>query len=113
MSDFMSEIPDHLRKERIIAPDDFADSVMERIAVEKAGGLKAMHAGSRILIFAVLVIVYSSLGVFLGIQNYRNFSPDKSVESDRALIEFRDTYHLNPVELHDRIFKPFTSETKF
>lgn len=108
MSDFIPEIPDHLRKERITAPDHFADRVMEKIAVERAGGLKAMPAGSRILTFAILVIVYSSLGVFLGIQSYRSFSPTSSMEREHVLIEFRDAYHLNPVELHDRIFKPFT-----
>lgn len=108
MSDFMPEITDHLRKERINATDHFADRVMDKIAVERAGGLKAMPAGSRILTFAVLVIVYSCLGIFLGIQSYRSFSPSTTLEREHVLIEFRDAYHLNPVELHDRIFRPFT-----
>jgi len=113
MSDLISGIPEYIRKERIVAPEHFADRIMDRIAVEKAGGIKAMNAGSRILAVAVLVILYSSLGVFLGIQNYRKSAPGKSDMPKRSLIEFRDTYHLNPVETHDQIFKPFSPETKF
>jgi len=113
MSDLISEIPEYLRKERIVASEDFADRIIDRIALEKAGGIRSMNAGSRILVIAVLVILYSSLGVFLGIQNYRKTAPGKSDIPNRNLIEFRDTYHLNPVEAHDQIFKPFSPETKF
>ena len=110
MADFEAEISGFLRQERINVPDHFADNVMDRIAVERAGGLKALSSASRALIFAVLIIVYSSLGILLGIQSYKNFAPDSSADKEKILTQFRDVYHLNPVEMYDRIFRPFTSE---
>jgi hypothetical protein len=95
--------------ERIKATDHFADRVMERIAIQKAGGMRAMTASSRILIFALVVVVYSSLGVFIGLQSYKSFGPDNSSKRKQALIEFRNTHHLNPVEGYDQIFRPFLS----
>jgi len=103
----MIDLSEYSMKARIKAPDHFADEIMKRIALEKAGGLKALPSASRVLVFATIFTMYSSLGIFLGVQSYRNSEPDKSTQRRQALIVFRNTHHLNTLEKYDQVFKPF------
>jgi|APLow6443716910_1056828.scaffolds.fasta_scaffold01107_3 hypothetical protein len=107
MSDYISEISGEIRKERITAPDFFADDIMKRIAVEKRGGLEAMSATSRILLFAMIFVVYSSLGVLVGIQGYKSMAPGSHSKFKGALEELMDTHHLAPDNMHDQLFRHF------
>ena len=109
MSDFFSEFSEDFRKRRIQAPGSFADDVLQKITLEKAGGFKAMPASSRILLFAVVFLVYSSLGILLGVQSYRNLKPGDGSSSKEALVELMDTHHLNPHNMHDQLFRSLNS----
>lgn len=101
------EINDLKSMERISVPDHFADKVMERIAIDREGGFKTLPSYSKLLILALVIVVYSSLGVFIGMQSYRSFGPDKNAKRKQALMEFRDAHHLNPIEKYDQLFRPF------
>ncbi len=109
MSDYISEISGEIKKERITAPEYFADDIMKRIAVEKRGGLEAMSASSRILLLAMVFVVYSSLGILVGIQSYKNLSPGNHSQLKSALEELMDTHHLNPADMQDQLFRHFSS----
>jgi len=100
-------IPDHFNFKRIEVSDDFASRVMDRIAVKKAGGLSALSSASKILLLSVIVMVYSSLGAFIGIQSHKNLVFHEMNKKEKAIIELRRTHYLDPISNFDNILRPF------
>lgn len=109
MSDFFSEFSEDFGKRRIQVPESFTDDVMRKIAIEKEGGFKTLPASSRVLLFAVVFLVYSSLGILLGVQGYRSQLHDNGSSSRKALVELMDTHHLNSHSMHDQLFSNLNS----
>jgi hypothetical protein len=107
MSDFISELSSEIRKERINAPVTFADDVLKRIEAERSGGFSSMPASSRILLITLVLIVYSSFGILLGMQGFRNLGEKTPARSDDALVELMNTHHLNTEEMQDQLFSHF------
>jgi hypothetical protein len=101
------EIPDHFSMERINVPDGFASMVMDRIAVEKTGGLRALSSGSKIAIMSLIVLIYASLGVFIGMQSHNNITSQDLSKKEKAIIELREAHHLDVVSSFDKMLRPF------
>lgn len=108
MADFISDFAEDLRKRRINTPESFTDDILNKIALQKEGGFHSMKTFSRVIVLTVMLMVYCSLGVILGIQGYRNFAPDEESSPDHALFELMDSYHLNPGDMHDQLFINFS-----
>jgi len=106
-SHFEREIPDTFSIERIEVSDGFANKVMDRIALEKAGGLSSLSRGSKIAFMCLIVLIYSSLGIFIGMQSHNNLTSGILSRKEKAIIELRAAHHLDPVSSFDRMLKPF------
>jgi len=55
----------------------------------------------------MIFVVYSSLGVLVGIQGYKNLSPASQPKFKGALEELMNTHHLAPDDMHDQLFRHF------
>jgi hypothetical protein len=106
---FEPEIPDHFNMERINVPDGFASRVMDRIAVEKTGGLTTLSSGSKIALLSLVVLIYASLGVFIGMQSHNSITSQDISKKEKAIIELKQTHHLDPVSSFDKMLRPFGS----
>ena len=109
MPDLISELYDDVRRKRIQAPESFADQVMTRMAARQSGGFKSMPVASRVMIFAVIFLIYSSLGILLGVQSFKNLKPDEGPER-KALVRLMDTHHLNTQNMDDMLFRHLNSD---
>jgi len=101
------KIPDHFIFERIEAPDDFASRVMAQIETRKEGGFSSLPSVSRVIFLSVTLMIYASIGAFIGLQGHKNESPDNSDPKKKALLELREVHHLDPVSNFDNILNPF------
>ena len=104
MPDSISDIVNNLKDRRISAPVSFADDVMRRIELQKEGGLKSLPVPARILLSTVVVAVYCSLGILLGVTGYRNLKPEVNSSSQKAIVELMDSHHMSSDMLHDQLF---------
>lgn len=104
MSDYISDIANGLKGKRITAPESFADDVMRRIELQKEGGLKSLPVPARILLSTVVVAMYCSLGILLGVTGYKNLKPEVNSSSQKAIVELMDSHHMSSDMLHDQLF---------
>ena len=109
MSDLISELYDDVRRKRIQAPESFADEVMSRMASRQSGGFRSLPASSKVMIVTFIFIVYSSLGILLGVQSYKNLKPDEGSER-KALVRLMDTHYLNTQNMDDMLFRHLNSD---
>ena len=98
---------DDLRLQRIPVPDDFAAKIMNRIDREEAGGLSSMSSKMRIMVISLLLIIYSSTGILIGVQSWKSVSEKSSHNNSEIFIkEFIQTHHLNSVREFDVLLSP-------
>ena len=109
MPDFLTDYSNSLKNKRIDAPVSFTDDVMNRIERQREGGLKSMPAPARILLSTVVLVLYCSLGVLLGVEGYRDLQPEADSSSHKALVELMDSHHMSTDLLHDQLLLNFIS----
>ncbi|MDF1559477.1 MAG: hypothetical protein P1P83_04645 [Bacteroidales bacterium] len=107
MTDYFSDLANNLKGKRIDAPDSFADDVMSRIERRREGGFRSMSVPSRILLSTVVLAIYCSLGVLLGLKGYSDLQPDGNSSSHEALVELMDSHYISTDLLHDPFFRNF------
>lgn len=107
MSDYISDIANGLKDKRITAPESFVDDVMHRIELHKEGGLKSLPVPARILFSTVIVAMYCSLGILLGVTGYKTLRPLENSSSQNAIVELMDSHHMSSDLLHDQLFRNF------
>ena len=104
MQDSISDLANKLKGRRISVPESFADDVMHRIELQKEGGLKSLPVPARILLSTVVVAMYCSLGILLGVTGYKNLKPEVNSSSQNAIVELMDSHHMSSDLLHDQLF---------
>lgn len=107
MPDFLTDYSNSLKNNRIDVPVSFADDVMNRIERQREGGLKSMPTPARILLSTVVLVLYCSLGVLLGVKGYRDLQPEADSSSHKALVELMDSHYISTDLLHDPFFRSF------
>ena len=107
MPDYISDLANNLKRKKIEVPDSFADDVMLRIERRREGGFRSMSVPSRILLSTVVLAIYCSLGVLLGLKGYSDLQPDGNSSSHEALVELMDSHHMSTDLLHDQLFRNF------
>lgn len=105
MSDYLSDLARGLKEKRIEAPDSFTEDVMDRIAIRERGGFKSMPVPARILLSAIVVAVYCSLGILLGVKGYRDMRPQDDASSQKALVELMESHYIDAGSMHDQLFR--------
>ncbi len=106
----MPDIPEHFMFRHIEPPDEFALKVMERIENSSKGGFSSFSTASKVVFLSLTLLIYSSLGVFIGVQSHKNSTMNLSYSKKKALIELKKVHHLDPVSSFDSMLHPF--ETK-
>ncbi len=66
-----------------------------------------MSVPSRILLSTVVLAIYCSLGVLLGLKGYSDLQPDGNSSSHEALVELMDSHYISTDLLHDPFFRNF------
>ena len=107
MPDFFSDLARNMKGKKIDVSDSFADNVMSVIERRKEGGFKSMSMASRIIISLVVLVIYCSLGILLGVKGYNGMQPDDSSSSQEALVELMDSHYISTDLLHDPFFRNF------
>lgn len=109
MSDQISELAGGMKGRHISAPESFADDVMNKIALQKEGNFRSMPVAARILVSAIMIVLYCSLGILLGAKSFEGLSPEEETSSHKALVELMESHHMNSDFLHDQLFRNLTS----
>lgn len=107
MPDYFSDLATNLKGRRIDVPESFADDIMSRIEQRREGGFRSMPVTSRILLSTVVLAIYCSLGVLLGLKGYNNLQPGRNSSSNEALVELMDSHHMSTDLLHDQLLLSF------
>ncbi|HPE23745.1 MAG TPA: hypothetical protein PLT88_12045 [Bacteroidales bacterium] len=107
MPDYFSDLAGNLKGKRLDVPDSFADDIMSKIEQRREGGFRSMSVPSRILLSTVVLAIYCSLGVLLGLKGYSDLQPDGNSSSHEALVELMDSHYISTDLLHDPIFRNF------
>lgn len=110
MPDYYSNLAGNLRGKRIDVPDSFADDIMSRIEQRRAGGFKSMSVPSRILLSTVVLAIYCSLGILLGLKGYSDLQSEGNSSSHEALVELMDSHYISTDLLHDPLFRNFVRQ---
>ena len=105
MPDYFSDIARDMKGRKIEIPDSFADDIMSVIERRREGGFKSMSVPSQIILSLVVLAIYCSLGVLLGVKGYSDMQPDDSSSSQEALVELMDSHYISTDLLHDPFFK--------
>lgn len=105
MSDYLSDLTRGLKEKRIEPPASFTEDVMGRIAIYERGGFKSMSVPLRILLSTIVVALYCSLGILLGIKGYKDVSPDGKATSEKALVELMESHYMDTESMHDQLFR--------
>ena len=109
MSDKISDFTGGLRGKLIEPTDSFADNVMNRIAMQREGSFRSMPVATRIVVSAIMIVLYCSLGVFLGAKSYDGLSSEADTASHKALVELMEFHHMDSDFLHDQLFRNLNS----
>lgn len=109
MSDQIRDFAGGFKGKLIEPSDSFADDVMGRIVLQKEGSFRSMSIASRILVSALIFVLYCSLGIFLGAKGYEGLKPEEEESSHKALVELMESHHLNTDFLHDQLFRNLNS----
>ncbi len=104
MRDHLSQITTDLRKRRIEAPDSFADDIMKKIDQQNEGGFRSLPVAARIVLSTIVIAVYCSLGVLLGIKGYENMRPSRESASHEALVDLMKSHYITSDFMEDRLF---------
>jgi hypothetical protein len=59
---------------------------------------------ARILLSAVVVAMYSSLGILLGVTGYKSLKPEGNSSPHSAIVELMESHHMSSDLLHDQLF---------
>lgn len=110
MPDYYSDLAGNLKGKRIDVPDSFADDIMSRIEQRREGGFRSMSVPSRILLSTVVLAIYCSLGILLGLKGYSDLQPDGNSYSHEALVELMDSHYISTDLLHDPLFRNFVRQ---
>ncbi len=109
MSDQISDLAGVMKGRQITVPETFADDVMLKIALQKEGSFRSMPIASRILVSAIIFVLYCSLGIFIGVKGYKGLRPEEEASSHKALVELMESHHMNSDCLHDQLFRNLNS----
>ncbi len=109
MSDQISDLAGGLKGRPLKAPDSFADDVMNKISLRREGSFRSMPVAARILVSAVMIAIYCSLGILLGVKGYEVLGTQEEASSNKALVELMESHHMNSDFLHDQLFRNLTS----
>lgn len=109
MSDQISDLAGGLKGSLIKAPDSFADDVMHKIALQKEGSFKSMPFTARMLVSAIMIAIYCSLGILLGVKSYEGLRTEDDASFHKALVELMESHHMNSDFLHDQLYRNLTS----
>jgi hypothetical protein len=110
MPDYYSDLAGNLKGKRIDVPDSFADDIMSRIEQRREGGFRSLSVPSRILLSTVVLAIYCSLGILLGLKGYSDLQPDGNSSSHEALVELMDSHYISTDLLHDPLFRNFVRQ---
>lgn len=105
MSDYLSDLARDIKGKRIEVPGSFTEDVMGRIALQERGGFKSMPVPARILLSTIVIVLYCSLGILLGVKGYRDMRQDDNTASRKALVELMETHHMDAGSMHDQLFR--------
>lgn len=110
MTDHLSELASDLRNRRIEAPDSFADDIMGRISAQKEGGFKSLPVPARIVLSTIVIALYCSLGILLGVKSYQNLQPGGESSSNKELVELMRSHYISNDSFEDPIFTHLNSK---
>jgi hypothetical protein len=110
MTDHLSELASDLRNRRIEAPDSFADDVMGKISRQNEGGFKSLPVPARIVLSTIVIAIYCSLGILLGVKGYQNLKPEGESSSNKELVELMRSHYISPDFFEDPIFTHLNSK---
>lgn len=109
MSDQIRDLTGKLKGKLITAPSSFADDVMLKIELHREGSFRSMPLASRILVSVIMIVLYCSLGILLGVKSYEGLRTEEDLSSEKALVELMESHHMNSDLLHDQLFRNLTS----
>lgn len=104
MPDDLSELTSNLRRRKIEVPESFADDILQRIDQRTNGGFKSLPVSARITLSAIVIALYCSLGILLGIKGYENLRPERESHSNEVLVDLMKSHHMNSDFMQDRLF---------
>lgn len=110
MPDHLSDLTRDLRNRKIEAPESFADDIMGKIALQKEGGFRSLPVPLRIVVSAIVITIYCSLGILLGIKGYENLRPDTGSSHNKELVELMKSHYMSPDFFEDPIFARMNSK---
>lgn len=103
--DHLSQITTDLRRRRIDTPDSFADDIMKKIDQQNEGGFRSLPVTARIALSTIVIAVYCSLGILLGIKGYENMRPSGESASQEALVDLMKSHYISTDFMEDRLFE--------
>lgn len=103
-TDHLSQLASDLRNRRIEAPDSFADDIMKNIEQQKEGGFRSLPVPARIVLSTIVIAIYCSLGILLGVKGYENMRPTKESSSNEAIVDLMKAHYISSDFMEDRLF---------
>ena len=102
--DHLSQLASDMRQRRIDAPESFADDIIRNMERQKEGGFRSLPVPARIVLSTIVIALYCSLGILLGVKGYENMRPEKDPASNEALVDLMKSHYLSSDFMEDRLF---------